>query len=780
MSKNIGQPVRRTEDLRLLTGRGRYSDDENMPGQAYAYVVRAPHTHAVIAGIDIAAASACPGVLAVLTSQDYVDDGFTGIPHGANTNDAIDPKRMAFLEEEGARVFDEPQLPLALDKVRFGGEGVAMVVAETLAQAKDAAELVDVTYEPLPATGHVLDAMAPGAAEIWDGVANNICLESEKGDAAATDAAFAKAAHVVEMELGVNRIANCQMEPRAAVAAFDTGSGRFTLLTGSQGVHRLKKNLADSFGVEPGKIHVVSRDVGGGFGPRNMLYPEFALVAWAAKRLGRPVKWTGERTEAFVADYQGRDLVTRAALALDADGKFLAMRTEMIGAVGGHTVAFVSLSNGFRLTTSIYDIPAAHVRIKGVLTNTPSTAPFRGAGRPEAMYVIERLIETAAERLGFDRVELRRRNLIQSFPHPNPFGMIYDNGEFVRNMGDTMALADWDGFPARRAEAKARGKLRGIAVANYVEAPVGAPMEFSEVGIDPAGRVRVLVGTHSQGQGHETSFAQVVSDWLGVGFDTVDIVYGDSDLVKMGGGTHSDRSIRMAGNVMVKASEKIIEMGREAATHLLEAAAEDIAFGDGSFTVKGTDRSIGLFEIAGAMASGDVPDAPEGGLVAEADFFGRLPAYPNGCAVCEVEIDPDTGAVEVIAYATVDDVGRAINPMIVHGQTHGGIAMGVGQALWENAWYDPDSAQLLAGSFMDYCVARADNLPSFRVELNEVPSEGNPLGVKGGGEGGNTPALGVVINAIVDATKHLGIEHIDMPATPERVWQAIRQAKKMH
>ena len=531
--------------------------------------------------------------------------------------------------------------------------------------------------------------------------------------------------------------------------------------------------------VAPEMVRVITEDVGGGYGPRNMLYPEFVLISWAAKRLGRPVKWTSDRTEAFVADYQGRDLVTQAALALDSNGKFLAMRTRMIGAVGGHTVAYVSLNNGHRLTTSLYDIPTAHAHIQGVLTNTPSTSPYRGAGRPEAMFVIERLIDGAADQFGFDRIELRRRNLIarDGFPYRNAMGLTYDCGEFEANMDSTMALADWDGVEARRTEARGRGKLLGIGLANYIEAPVGAPIERAEIAIEPDGRVRVVVGTQSQGQGHETSFRQVITEWLGVPFDDIDIITGDTDVVKTGGGTHSDRSIRMAGNVMVKASEKIIEIGRDAASHLLEAAREDIAFASGRFSVAGTDREIGIFDVAAAIARGDVPDAPEGGMAAEEDFWGRLPAFPNGCVVCEVEVDPDTGDVAITRYSTVDDVGRVVNPMIVHGQTHGGIAMGVGQALLENAWYDPESGQLLAGSFMDYCVARADNLPSFNVELNEVPSAGNPLGVKGGGEGGTTPALAVVISAIVDALKDYGVKHIDLPATSEKIWRAIQQAR---
>jgi len=765
MTTGIGQPVRRVEDGRLLTGQGHYSDDANLAGQAHAVVLRAPHAHALIRGIDTRAAAAAPGVLAVLTAADAGADGVNVLNHVANTADAVEPKNPSFVNRDGATPLDTKQPVLAGDKIRLVGEGVALVVAETVAQARDAAELIVVDYQPIAAVTDAMDAIAPDAPAPWESAPGNICLDAERGDETATEAAFADAAHVVEMDLVNNRIINCQMEPRAAVAEYDAAGARTTLHVGSQGANRLKMTLAATLGVKPAQIRVITRDVGGGFGPRNMLYPEYVLVAWAAKRLGRPVKWTGDRAECFLTDFQGRDLHTSAALALDADGRFRAMRVVLHSNIGAHTIAYVSLSNGSRLVTSLYDIPIGHGRFVGVLTNTAPTAPFRGAGRPEAMFVLERLIDTAAAELGIDRVELRRRNLIpaDALPYTTPMGLTYDCGEFERGMDMTLALADWDGFPARRAEARARGRLRGIGLANYIEAPVGAPMERAEIRVDPAGRVDVIVGTQSQGQGHETSFAQVVSEWLGVPFDAVRVITGDTDVVKAGGGTHSDRSMRLAGFVMVESSNQIIAKGREAATELLEAATEDIVFADGRFTVEGTDRSVGIFEVAETTE-----------LDGESDFWGRIPAYPNGSAVCEVEVDPETGAIEVVAYATVDDVGRAINPMIVHGQTHGGIAMGVGQALWEDGAYDPESGQLIAGSYMDYGIARADGLPSFKVDLNEVPTEGNPLGVKGGGEGGTTPALGATINAIVDALSDYGVRDIRMPATPERIWRAMR------
>lgn len=779
MNEGIGAAVRRKEDARLLTGRGCYSDDVNLPGQAYVHVLRSPHAHARLNAVDTAEARTMPGVLSVLTGEDYAADGHVGIPHSAVPVDGIDPRKPAFVNLDGATPFDAPQMPIARERVRHVGEPVAIVVAETPDQARDAAEAVLVGYDSLDAVTGVLAAIDSDAPRLWEGAEHNLGLDAEHGDRAATEAAFARAAHVVSHDFVNNRIVNAQMEPRSAVAEFDSDTEVVTVHTGTQGVHRVRAGLAGALRLPPEQVRVVSRDVGGGFGPRNFLYPEFVLVAWAARRLGRPVKWRGDRSEAFLSDVQGRDLLTRAALALDAEGRFLAMRVELFGNVGGNTIAYVPLANGVRLVTSIYAMEAAYARVRGVLTNTLPTGPFRGAGRPEAMFAVERLIDMAATELGMDRVEIRRRNLIPpaALPYRSPMGCTYDSGEFERNMDMTLELADWPGFENRRREARERGRLRGIGIANYVEAPVGAPVEYARIVVRPEGRVDVLTGTQSQGQGHETSFAQVISDWLGVPFDDVALITGDTGLIPKGGGTHSDRSIRMAGRVMVDASEIIIAKGKQAAAQLLETAAADIEFAHGRFTVAGTDRAVGLFDVARAMAAGDLPASFGRDLDGEAEFFGRMPAYPNGCAVCEIEIDPETGIVEVVRYATTDDPGRVVNPMIVHGQTHGGIAMGVGQALMESCVYDAATGQLLTGSFMDYCVPRADNLPSYQVAFNEVPTAGNPLGVKGGGEGGTTPALAAVINAVVDALAHLGVRHIDMPATPERVWRAIRKAK---
>ena len=543
---------------------------------------------------------------------------------------------------------------------------------------------------------------------------------------------------------------------------------------------RQKRELALILGVDEGAVRVVSRDVGGNFGTKNSFFPEFVLVVWAAKRLGRPVKWTCERQEAFLSDYQGRDLTVAAELALDAQGNFLALRSSNLSNAGAHSVSHVPLSKGASLMTSVYRIPAAHVRARAVLSNTPPTTPYRSAGRPEAIFVIERLIDLAALHHGFDRVELRRRNLIpeSALPFANPLGITYDSGAYEKAMSAALALGDWNGFPARRDDARRRGRLRGIAVANYVEVTSGFPTERAEITVRPEGRVDAVIGTLSAGQGHETSFAQLLVDGLGVPFESVRLITGDTDVVSEGGGSHSGRSMRLASIVMSKASEAIVAKSKEIAAHVLEAAQADIEFHAGTFTVKGTDRSIGIFEAAAAALGEGVPEALRGPLAAAHSETVRTGGFPYGCQVCEVEVDPETGVVEVVRVAAVDDVGRAINPMILHGQTHGGIAQGIGQALLEECRYDAESGQLLSASFMDYAMPRADCFPGFATELSEVPSTTHPLGIRAGGEGGTTPALAAAVNAIVDALGELGITHIEMPATPERVWRAIRAAQK--
>ena len=765
--------MRRKEDARLVAGGGRYSDDFNLPGQAYAHFVRSPHAHALIRGIDVAVALAVPGVVAALTGQDAAADGLRPIPHKpVPTN----PNEFPLGGRDGTPIFVAPHPPLPSDRARFVGQAVAIVIAESAAAAADGAERVVVDYAPLPSVTATPDAVRAGAPAVWDEIDSNVCVDSVAGDARAADAAFARAAHVVRLDSWVPRITGVPMEPRAALGVYDEAAGRYTLFAGSGGVVRHKSDLAEILGVPETAVRVVARDVGGNFGPRNSFYPEFALIPWAARRLRRPVKWTCTRREAFLTDYQARDLLSAMELALDAEGGFLALRGVNTSNVGAHAVTFVPLNKGRELSTSVYRMPAAAVRGRAVLSNTSPLSAYRSAGRPQVMYVMERLIDLAARRHGFDRVELRRRNLVPpaAMPYTNPFGIVYDSGEYTAAQDRAVALSDWAGFEARRLEARRRRRCRGIGIANYIEIATGAPRERAQITVRPEGAIDVVLGTLSAGQGHETSFAQLIVEWFGVEPDQVRLVTGDTDLVAVGGGSHSGRSMRLGGVVMAKASDEIVDRGRRIAGWLMEAAPADIEFAERRFTVKGTDRSIDLFAVAAAALRSDAPEGLRGPLEAACDETMSTPSFPYGCAVCEVEIDPETGVVEIVRYTSVDDVGRAINPMIVDGQTHGGIAQGVGQALWELCDYDAESGQLRSATFMDYAMPRADLLPAFTTEISEVPSTSNPLGLRGGGEGGTTPAPAAVINAIVDALAHLGVEHVEMPATPERVWQAIR------
>ena len=768
----IGEPVVRKEDAELITGQGRFSDDVNLRGQAYAVMVRSPHAHARIRGIDVAAAMAVPGVIAVLTGPDAIEDGLKPIPH----RPIMGPPDIALGKRDASDKFLSPHRVLPIDKARFAGEAVAMVIADSLTAAKDAAERVAVDFERLPAVTDTSKAIAPDAPLVWDEARSNVCVDAEVGDAAATARAFERAAHIVKLKTWVQRVTGVPLEPRAAVASHDRATGRTTLYAGSGGVVRQKHELAGVLDVPMDRIRVISGDVGGNFGTRNAFYPEFALVAWASRRIGRPVKWTCERQEAFLSDYQGRDLFVEAELALDADGRFLALRGSNISNVGAHTVSFVPLTKGVSVMSSVYHIPAARVRARAVMSNTPPTNPYRSAGRAEVMFVMERLIDLAASTHGFDRIELRRRNLIRAdaMPYTNPLGLTYDSGHYERAMTSALALACWDDFPQRRRAAARSGKRRGIGIANYIEFTTGAPREWTKVTVLPEGRVDVAIGTLSSGQGHRTSFAQLITDWLGVPFDCVNLIQGDTDIVPVGGGSHSGRSMRLAGIVIGKASDAVIARGKRIGAHVLEAAEHDIEFSGGNFIVKGTDRAIGIFEVAReALRRDDLPDELAGPLAAESDETVTVGGCPYGSHVCEVEVDLELGTVEIVGYAAVDDVGRAVNPRILHGQTHGAIAQGIGQALNEGCVYDRNSAQLLSGSFMDYAIPRARDLLSFATEISEVPSANNPLGVRAGGEGGTTPALAVVVNAIVDALKDFGVKHLDMPVTPERIWRAI-------
>ena len=761
--EGFGKPVLRKDDARLLVGGGCYSDDVNLPGQAYACFVRSPHAHARVGRIDTTAALATPGVLAALTGKDARADGVGPLKHspmpGNPYEDMVRAADVAFVA---------PHPPMPADRARFAGEIVAMVIAETPAAARDGAERVVVEWIPLPSVTASLAAADHGAPLVWDETRSNVCVDAQVGDAAAVEAAFARAAHVVRLDTWVHRITGVPMEPRAAVGSWDAASGRYTVHAGAGGLGRTQTGVAGALGVPESAVRVVARDVGGNFGTRNSCYPEFALVAWAARRLGRPVKWTAERREAFLADYHGRDLTARAELALDTDGTFLAFRGVNTSNVGAHAVSFHPLNKGMALTATVYRMPAAAMRGRAVITNTSPTTPYRSAGRPEVMFIMERLIDLAARRHGFDRLELRRKNLVRAaaMPHRNSMGVVYDSGDYQAALDRAVALADWSGFESRRAEARRRGRYRGIGVANYIELNTGFSRERAHITVRPEGRVDLVLGTLSSGQGHATSFAQLLVEWLGVELSQVQLITGDTDVTVVGGGAHSARALRLAAIVMAKASDQIVEKGRRIAARLLEAAEADIEFAGPRFRVKGTDRSVDLFEAARAET-----------LDGLSDETMPQPSFPYGSAVCEVEVDPETGVVELVRYTTVDDCGRAVNPMILHGQTHGGIAQGVGQALWEACAYDRESGQLLSATMMDYALPRADMLPAFTTEISEVPSTSHPLGLRGGGEGGTTPALGAVVNAIVDALAELGVEHIEMPVTSERVWEAIRAAR---
>ena len=770
----IGAAVRRREDMRLLTGGGRYSDDLNLPSQAYAFMLRSPHAHALVRTIDTEAARAAPGVLAVLTGQDMLADGLRPIPHAVWS---IHPAEVLLSNSDGSAHYAPPHFCMATDAVRQVGEIVAVVIAASVAAAKDAAELVVIDYQPLPAVTHALTAVEPDAPRARADASSNVCVDALVGDAAATDAAFARAAHVARLTTWVQRVAGVPMEPRAAVGVYDRDTRRYTLHAGAGGAVRPRNDLAAVLGVPAAEVRMVMHDVGGNFGTRGAFNPEFALVVWAARRVGRPVKWTCERSEAFLCDYQARDLAVTAELALAADGTFLAMRGSNIVNVGAYPVGFSPLQKGVAIVSSIYHVPTVHVRARAALTNTAPTRPYRSAGRPEVMFVMERLIDIAARQSGLDRIALRRRNLVpeSAMPYRNPLGMTYDSGAYHAVMERALALGDWDGFPARRAAAMARGMCRGIGIANYVDTATGVPRERAEMTVRPEGVVELVIGTGSQGQGHETSFAQLVTEWLGVPMDSVRLVTGDTDRVQWGGGAHSGRALRLGSIVMHNAAREIIAKARRIAARVLAADAAELAFADGVFGVPGTDRGIDLFAVAAAaIARNDLPDELRGPLGAISDETIPDASFPYGCHVCEVEIDPETGVVRIVRYVAVDDVGRAVNPMIVHGQVHGGIAQGVGQALWEQCVYDPADGQLLTGSFMDYAMPRADVLPSYVTEMSEVPSTTHPLGIRPAGEGGTTPALGVVVNAVVDALTEFGVTHIEMPLTPERVWRAIR------
>jgi len=771
--KAIGKPLQRKEDLRLITGKGQFTDDFTLPGQVWAVMVRSPYPHARIESVDAQAALAMPGVLAVYSGADCLRDGLGPIPHSPVPSTKFD---IRLTGPNGAKVFEGPHLLLPADKARHVGEAVAMVVAETRDQAQAAAENVMVNYEELPWVAATAAAAEAGAPKLWDELPDNVFVDSTFGDVAATDAAFAGAAHVVTMKSHIGRVTGVPLEPRAALGSYDAGTGRYTLYAGSGGAVRQKRELAQVLGEDPEKLRLLSFDVGGNFGTRNRAYVEFGLVLWASKKLGRPVKFRAERSESFLTDYQGRDLVTEVSLAIGKDGKFLAMRASNLSNVGSHCVSLSPLGKGSGLITGSYDIPAATLRARAVYSNTMSTQAYRSSGRPEVTFAIERLIDKAARELGFDRLELRRRNLVSpaQMPYPNAVGSTYDSGEYEINMDRALKLADWAGAGKRRAEARSRGKLLGLGFANYVESSFGSPKERADIIVRPDG-IEVVIGTQPAGQGHETSFAQVTADLLGVTFEEVKITLGDTDIVSAGGGTHSGRSMRHASTVIALGSIDLIAKGQRLAAHLLGAEADAIVFDDGVFRLG--EQCFTWFELARHADDEGLPEDLRGGLKVRRDNEMHTPVFPNGTCICEIEIDPETGSLEITRYSTVDDVGRCINPMIVHGQTHGGIAMGVGQALWEQCFIDEASGQPLSGSLMDYGMPRFDNLPSFNSEIAEVISPTNPFGVKAGGEGGTTPAPAVIMSAIEDALSEFGPLDIAMPATPGKIWAAIQKSR---
>ena len=765
----IGQPVRRVEDQRFLSGTGRYVDDIALPRQCYGVVVQSPQAHARIKRIDTSAASAAGGVICVLTGADAVADRLGAIP-------PVMPEDMG-----GPKGYRTPWPLLVADKVRAGGERVAFVVAETLAQARDAAELVEIDYETLPAVTSVEAAVKDGAPAVWDECPGNVSFTMMFGNKEATDAAFAKAAHVVSLRLENNRVSPAAMEPRAALGEYHAADDAYTLYTTSQNPHGNRSLIAGAvFKIPEIKLRVISPDVGGGFGMKFGAYPEDALVLWASKRCGRPVKWTETRSEAFLSDSHGRDQVVSGEMALDADGKILGVRAVGLHAMGSYIVgaAIVCPLFAVRLAPGVYDIPAALIVEKAVFTNTTPLAPYRGAGRPEATYLIERLIDRAASVIGLDPTEIRRRNYIPpaKMPYKTATGTTYDSGDFARVMDDCLKLSDWNGFAARAAASKKAGKLRGRGLAYFIE-EAAVFNDRMDLRFDPSGMVTILAGTHSHGQGHATAYAQMVSEWLGIPFTSIRFVQGDTDAVPMGRGTYGSRSSMVGGNALKKAADAIIEKAKAMAAHLMEAAPTDIEFKDGEFRIAGTDRTMPITAVAKAFYRPMfLPPQFGVGLEASGTFAAEPPNYPNGCHICEVEIEPDSGAVEVVRYTAVDDVGLVLNHLLVEGQIHGGVAQGLGQALMETVQYD-SSGQLVSGSFQDYAMPRALNMPEMVSDAVEVPATTNPLGIKGCGEAGATGAPPAIMNAILDALRPLGIDHIDMPATAPRVWQMIQAAQ---
>jgi carbon-monoxide dehydrogenase large subunit len=787
VENGIGAAVRRKEDHRFITGSGRYTDDINRPGQVYACVIRSPLAHARIAGIDASAALDVPGVVAVLTGADMAADGIGSLPCGWGIH-----------SKDGSPMVEPGHAPLAADVVRHVGDQVAVVIAERKAIARDAAELVEVDYEDLPVVADLEAASADDAPLVWDEAPGNICFDWEIGDQAATEAAFENAAKLASIDIVNNRLIANAMEPRCAIGEYDSGKDEHTLYTTSQNPHVIRLLMgAFVMGIPEHKLRVVAPDVGGGFGSKIFHYAEEAIVTWAAKKIGRPVKWTAERSESFISDAHGRDHITHAEMAMDDNGNFLGLRVSTRANLGAYLSTFGPSVPTYLYATLLagtYKTPAIYAEVKGMFTNTVPVDAYRGAGRPEASYLLERLVDRCAAVAGLDPIEIRRRNFIkpEDFPYQTPVALEYDTGDYDAAVDKALELADYDGFEQRKAASAEQGKLRGIGIATYIEACGIAPSnvagalgaraglyEAGTVRVNPTGSVTVLTGSHSHGQGHETTFAQLVTEALGVDFDSVEIVHGDTGKVPFGMGTYGSRSAAVGGVALVNALEKIRTKSKKIAAHLLEASADDIEFADGKLTVAGTDKSVAFGDVAmAAYVPHNYPlDELEPGLEETAFYDPKNFTFPAGCHICEVEVDPDTGVVSVVSFTAADDFGKVINPMIVEGQVHGGVTQGIGQALYEQCVYD-ESGQLVSGSLMDYCLPKADHVPDFAVTTSVTPCTHNVLGVKGCGEAGAIGAPPAVINAVVNALSEYGVDDIRIPATPQRVWQAIQSAAK--
>ncbi len=767
----VGQPVRRKEDDTLVRGKGKYTDDFNLPGQAYAWIVRSSHAHGIIRGIDVSAAKAMPGVLGVWTGTDLAAANYGPYTCG-----------LPLKSRDGTPLLQTNRTALMTDKVRYVGDPIAFVVAETSAQARDAGEAIVIDIDPLPAVTDPVEAAKPGAPQLYDHIPNNVALDYHYGDAAKVEAAFAAAAHVTKLDMTNTRVAVVAMEPRAALASYDKSSERYTIQVPTQGVSGNRQNLAKNILKVPNeKVHLLTANVGGSFGMKNINYPEYVCILHAAKALGRPVKWTDERSTSFLSDSHGRAGQIHGELALDAEGKFLAVKISGYGNLGAYITGVapspLSLNVGKNLA-SVYRTPLMTVDIKTVLTNTTLMGAYRGAGRPEANYYMERLIDRAADEMGINRLALRKRNFIrpQQMPFAAASGVTYDSGDFQGVLNKALEISDHANFARRKRESRKSGKLRGIAVGSYLEVTAPPSGELGKITFEPDGSVKLTTGTLDYGQGHATPFSQVLSAQLGVPFEKITLEQNDSDLVRFGNGTGGSRSITASGMAIVESSKLVIEKGKRAAAHLLEAAEGDIEFAGGRFTIAGTDRSIDIMELAKRLREGKMPEGVPSSLDVDHNTETTPSTFPNGCHVAEVEIDPETGIVRIVRYTAVNDFGTIVNPLLVAGQLHGGVAQGIGQALMECVSYN-SSGQPITGSFMDYALPRAEDIPTMEIGDHPSPAKSNPLGTKGCGEAGCAGSLVCIVNAVLDALSDHGITQLDMPLTPERVWRAIRDAK---